>query len=69
MHLKWTDLANLDLDFIEAYITKENSPIVAIDVVLNILDATELILPDHPYAGREGRYKGTLERVIDGPGD
>ncbi len=66
MQLKWTDLADADLDHIEEYISEENSPLVAIDVVLNVLDTVELILPAHPDAGRLGRKKGTRELVIDG---
>ena len=66
MQLKWTDLAGEDLERIEAYITQENSPSVAIDVVLRVIETTEMILPDHPSAGRIGRVKGTRELVIDG---
>ena len=66
MQLKWTDLADIDLEKIEAHITQENSPIVAIDVVMNIIDSVHLILPDHPRAGRQGRLKNTRELVIDG---
>ncbi|HEY7886307.1 MAG TPA: type II toxin-antitoxin system RelE/ParE family toxin [Cellvibrionaceae bacterium] len=66
MQLKWTDLAAADLDEIEVYIAKENSPSVAIDVVMKILDTTHLILPEHPGAGRHGRRKGSRELVIDG---
>lgn len=66
MQLKWTDLADADLDKIEAYIAKENSPGVAIDVVMKIVDTTYLVLPEHPGAGRLGRLKGTRELVIDG---
>lgn len=66
MLLKWTDLADIDLDKIEAYISKENSPLVAIDVVMGIVDSVYLILPDHPRAGRQGRLKNTRELVIDG---
>ena len=66
MQLKWTDLADIDLDKIEAHIAQDNSPIVAIDVVMNIIDSTHLILPDHPRAGRQGRLKNTRELVIDG---
>ncbi|WP_371196313.1 type II toxin-antitoxin system RelE/ParE family toxin [Glaciecola sp. SC05] len=66
MQLKWTDLADIDLEKIEAHIAQENSPIVAIDVVMNIIDSTHLILPDHPRAGRQGRLKNTRELVIDG---
>ena len=66
MQLKWTDLADTDLEKIEAHIVQENSSIVAIDVVMNIIDSTHLILPDHPRAGRQGRLKNTRELVIDG---
>lgn len=66
MQLKWTDLADTDLEKIEAHIAQENSPIVAIDVVMNIIDSTHLILPGHPRAGRQGRLKNTRELVIDG---
>lgn len=66
MQLKWTDLADTDLEKIEAHIAQENSSIVAIDVVMNIIDSTHLILPDHPRAGRQGRLKNTRELVIDG---
>lgn len=66
MQLKWTDPADIDLEKIEAHIAQENSPIVAIDVVMNIIDSTHLILPSHPRAGRQGRLKNTRELVIDG---
>lgn len=66
MQLKWTDLADNDLDGIEAYITKENSPTVAIDVVMKIIDSSYLILPEHPKAGRQGRVRNTRELVVDG---
>jgi toxin ParE1/3/4 len=66
VQLKWTELADIDLDKIEAHIAKENSPLVAIDVVMNIVDSADLILPDHPRAGRQGRLKNTRELVIDG---
>jgi toxin ParE1/3/4 len=66
VQLKWTDLADTDLEKIEAHIAQENSPVVAIDVVMNIIDSTHLILPDHPRAGRQGRLKNTRELVIDG---
>lgn len=63
MQIKWTDLASNDLDAIENYITTENSPI---DVILRIINVTELVLTNHPNAGRFGRLKGTRELVIDG---
>ena len=65
MQLKWTDLANDDLDQVEAYIAQENSIIVAIDVVLKIIDTTEMMLSNHPAAGRLGRVKNTRELVIN----
>ncbi|MEE8058595.1 MAG: type II toxin-antitoxin system RelE/ParE family toxin [Pseudomonadales bacterium] len=66
MQLKWTDLAEIDLDEIERHITQDNSPSVAIDVVINILDTTETVLSEYPNAGRMGRVKETRELVIDG---
>ena len=65
MQLKWTDLAVVDLDKIEAYITEDNSLQVAIDVVLRVIDTVEMILLDHPNAGRIGRVKDTRELVIE----
>ena len=59
MQLKWTDLAAKDLDKIEAHITEDNSAIVALDVVMNIIEGTHFILSDHPRAGRQGRVKNT----------
>ena len=66
MQLKWTDPADIDLEKIETHIAQENNPIVAIDVVMNIIDSAHLILPDHPRAGRQGRLKNTRELVISG---
>ena len=66
MTLKWTDLAEKDLEEIEAYIAKENNPAVAIDVVMRVIDSVHLILSSHPRAGRHGRVKNTRELVVDG---
>ncbi len=66
MQLKWTDPAARDLEQIETYISAENSPGVAIEVVLNIINTGELVLLSHPKAGRPGRVSGTRELVIDG---
>ncbi|MDF1642711.1 MAG: type II toxin-antitoxin system RelE/ParE family toxin [Pseudomonadales bacterium] len=66
MQLRWTDLASIDLEKIEAHITQQNSPIVAINVVMNIINSVHLILPDHPRARRQGRLKNTRELVING---
>ena len=65
MQLKWTDLADTDLEKIEVNIAKENSPSVAIDVVMNIIDSSHLILSEYPRAGRLGRLKNTRELVIN----
>ena len=46
MQLKWTDLAGTDLEKIEVHIAKENSPSVAIDVVINIIDSSHSILSE-----------------------
>jgi len=65
VQLKWTDLADTDLEKIEVHIAKENSPSVAIDVVMNIIDSSHLILSEYPRAGRLGRLKNTRELVIN----
>ena len=46
VQLKWTDLAGTDLEKIEAHIAQENSPSVAIDVVINIIDSSHSILSE-----------------------
>jgi len=66
VQIKWTDLASNDLDAIENYITAEKSPGVAMDVILRIINVTELVLTNHPSAGRFGRLKDTRELIIDG---
>ncbi len=66
MQLRWTDLANIDLDYIEEYIAKENNTNTAIDVVFKVISTVELILLSHPHAGRLGRLRGIRELVIDG---
>ena len=66
MQLKWTRLAVDDLDQMEVYISREHSGTVAVNVVLKVIDTTELVLREHPSAGRVGRVKGTRELVIDG---
>ena len=66
MQLQWTEPATQDLDRIEEYISRENSPIVAIDVVLRVIETVETILPAHPRAGRIGRVTDTRELVVEG---
>jgi len=65
VRLRWTNLASDDLDHIEAYIA-EDDPLIAMDVVLRVIDKVELILPEHPTAGRIGRVEGTRELVMHG---
>ena len=66
MQLQWTEPAAQDLDKIEGYISRENSPTVAIDIILRVIETVELVLPAHPRAGRLGRVTGTREFVVEG---
>ena len=66
MQLRWTEPATQDLDRIEEYISRENSPIVAIDIVLKVIETVGIILPAHPRAGRIGRVTNTRELVVEG---
>ena len=66
MQLQWTEPAAQDLDKTEEYISRENSPTVAIDIVLKVIDTVEVVLPTHPRAGRMGRVTGTGEFVVEG---
>ena len=65
MQLKWTELADTDLDIIEEHITQDNDALIAIDVVMTIIETIEKVLPEHPKAGRTGRVKQTRALVID----
>jgi toxin ParE1/3/4 len=66
VQLQWTEPATQDLDNIEEYISRENSPIVAIDVVLRVIETVATVLPTHPRVGRIGRVTDTRELVIEG---
>ncbi|RLA47260.1 MAG: type II toxin-antitoxin system RelE/ParE family toxin [Gammaproteobacteria bacterium] len=66
MQLKWTEPASQDLDKIEEYISRDNSPAVAIDIVLEVIETVEMVLPAHPRAGRMGRVTGTRELIVEG---
>ena len=63
MRLRWTRLADLDLDEIAHYIGQD-SPAAAARVVLELIDQAEALLPAHPAIGRPGRVLGTRELVI-----
>ena len=66
MQLQWTEPATQDLDRIEEYVSIENSPIVAIDIVLRVIETVENMLLAHPRAGRIGRVTDTRELVVEG---
>ena len=63
MRLRWTRLAERDLDEIAAYIGQDH-PAAAARVVLELIDQVENLLPAHPAFGRPGRVVGTRELVI-----
>jgi addiction module RelE/StbE family toxin len=63
LRLRWTRLAERDLDEIAAYIGQDN-PAAAARVILELIDQVETLLPAHPAIGRPGRVVGTRELVI-----
>lgn len=63
MRLRWTRLAEQDLDAIAQYIGQD-SPAAAARVVLELVDQAETLLPANPAIGRPGRVLGTRELVI-----
>ena len=65
MRLRWTRLAERDLDDIAVYIGQD-SPAAAARVVLEIIERTETSLARHIAMGRSGRVLGTRELVIAG---
>lgn len=60
--LRWTQRALRRLDEIGAYIERDDPPAAA-RVVSRIVSAAEALLAQ-PAMGREGRVKGTRERVL-----
>lgn len=63
MRLRWTRLAEQDLEAIAQYIGQD-SPAAAARVVLELIDQAETLLPGNPAIGRPGRVLGTRELVI-----
>ena len=63
MRLRWTRLAERDLDEIARYVGQD-SPAAAARVVLELIDQVERLLPEFPSIGRPGRVLGTRELVI-----
>ncbi len=64
MRVRWLRQALFDLDAIETYIS-EDSPAVAVDVIVKIIKAVSL-LKEQQGIGRAGRVPGTKELVIPG---
>ncbi len=63
MRLRWTSLAERDLEAIAEYVGQD-SPAAAARVVLELIDQAATLLPAHPAIGRPGRVLGTRELVI-----
>ena len=63
MRLRWTLLAEQDLDQIAEYIGQDSAAAAA-RVVLELIDQAETLLPKHPALGRPGRVLGTRELVV-----
>ena len=62
MRVRWLRQALLDLDEIETHIA-EDSPAVAVDVIVKIIKAVSL-LREQQGIGRTGRVPGTKELVV-----
>lgn len=62
MRLRWTPLAERDLDEIAAYIGQD-SPAAAARVVLELIEQAET-LAGYPAIGRAGRVLGSRELVV-----
>jgi addiction module RelE/StbE family toxin len=65
LRLRWTRLAECDLDDIADYIGLD-SPAAAARVILELIEQTETLLTRHAALGRAGRLLGTRELVIQG---
>ena len=63
MRLRWTPLAEADLEEIAQYVGQDG-PAAAARVILELIDQAETLLPRHPGIGRPGRVLGTRELVI-----
>jgi len=63
LRLRWTRLAEQDLDQIAEYIGQDSAAAAA-RVVLELIDQAETLLPRHPALGRPGRVLGTRELVV-----
>jgi toxin ParE1/3/4 len=61
----WSPEATDDLLSLRAYIADSN-PDAAQRVALNVVEAVEQLLSDHPDLGRPGRVPGTRELVVAG---
>jgi toxin ParE1/3/4 len=61
--IKFTKLAQRDLEYIEEYIFNDNPP-AAKRVIWYIIERIETLLPANPAIGRPGSVLGTRELVI-----
>jgi addiction module RelE/StbE family toxin len=65
LRLRWTRLAESDLDNIADYIGQDN-PAAAARVILELIDQAESSLTRHTALGRPGRVLGTRELIVGG---
>ena len=63
MQIKWTKLAQEDLESIQKYIY-DNNPKAAKEVVLHIIGRVEVLILENNAIGRAGGVLGTRELVI-----
>jgi toxin ParE1/3/4 len=63
MQIKWTKLAQEDLESIQKYIY-DNNPTAAKEVALHIINRVEILIPENNAIGKAGRILGTRELVI-----
>ena len=64
LELVWLESAKADLDNIAEYIAQDNIN-AAIDVYLRVKASSKGLL-DQPKIGRQGKVKGTRERIVTG---
>lgn len=63
MRIRWTDLAEKDLDAIGAYHEEAAGKTVATKVVLQLIRAADTLL-ENPARAKQGRAPGTRELVL-----
>ena len=63
MDVFWTKFALADLDQIQDFIAQD-SPISAYRLAVDIVERTDRLLAENPFAGRQGRVPETRELVL-----